>query len=119
MLEFDPSFAGDATAEDDAREFITTHIEKSPHYENRVATLSVGGDKEAVRALVMLIRDKPTSYESDSPGAATMRHEIWQYYVAPRRLGKRETHARTRPRAPAPRRAAQVDVGVGCEARGN
>ena len=27
----------------------------------------------------MLLRDKPTSYEGDFPGAATIRHEIWQY----------------------------------------
>jgi hypothetical protein len=27
----------------------------------------------------MLIRDLPTSYEADFPGAATMRFEIWQY----------------------------------------
>ena len=32
-----------------------------------------------MRLLVMLIRDKPTSYEKESPGAATIRHEIWQY----------------------------------------
>ncbi len=25
------------------------------------------------------MRDKPTSYEGDFPGAATIRHEIWQY----------------------------------------
>ena len=31
---------------------------------------------KVVRVLVMLIRDKPTSY---TPGAGTMRHEIWQY----------------------------------------
>ena len=28
---------------------------------------------------MMLIRDQQTSYEADSPGAATMRFEIWQY----------------------------------------
>ena len=27
----------------------------------------------------MLIRDKATSFEADFPGAATIRHEIWQY----------------------------------------
>jgi len=27
----------------------------------------------------MLIRDQVTSYEADMPGAATIRHEIWQY----------------------------------------
>ncbi len=32
-----------------------------------------------VRVLLMLIRDQPTSYESEMPGAATMRFEIWQY----------------------------------------
>ena len=36
----------------------------------------MGGDKKAVRVLVMLVRDKPTSYK---PGVGTIRHEIWQY----------------------------------------
>ena len=39
----------------------------------------MGGDDKIARILVMLIRDKPTSYESEMPGAATMRFEIWQY----------------------------------------
>ncbi|OHB65808.1 MAG: hypothetical protein A2V70_07195 [Planctomycetes bacterium RBG_13_63_9] len=76
VLEFDPFLPPDATVEDDAREFITEDIKGSRHYENKVVPLYMGGDRKTVRVLVMLIRDKPTSY---TPGAGTMRHEIWQY----------------------------------------
>ena len=41
----------------------------------------------------MLIRDKPTSYESQSPGAATIRHELWQFS---RRYGVWEKEKRTK-----------------------
>jgi len=78
-LEFDAFFPGDATIDDETREFIVDHIKKSPQYENKVQSLHLGGDKEAVRVLLMLIRDKPTSYEGDFAGAATIRHEVWQY----------------------------------------
>lgn len=50
-----------------------------PHHENKVEPLYLGGDKKAVRVLVSSIRDKRTSYEKQFPGAATVRHEIWQY----------------------------------------
>jgi hypothetical protein len=79
VKEFDPFLTADAVPEDDARDFITGDIKKSRHYENKVEPLYLAGDKKTVRILVQLIRDKPTSYEADSPGAATMRHEIWQY----------------------------------------
>jgi hypothetical protein len=79
VLEFDPFFPSNATVEEETRDFIVDHIKKSPHYENKVEPLYFGGDKKAVRVLVMLLRDKPTSYEADMPGAATIRHEIWQY----------------------------------------
>ena len=79
VLEFDPVFPPDATTDDDTREFITDDIRKARHYENKVGPLHMGGDKKAVRVLVMLIRDKPTSYEGEMPGAATMRFEVWQY----------------------------------------
>jgi hypothetical protein len=80
VLEFDPFFPSDATVPDEeTREYIVDHIRKSPQYENRVVPLYLGGNKEAVRILMMLLRDKPTSYEGDFPGAATLRHEIWQY----------------------------------------
>ena len=79
VKEFDPFIAPDAAPEEDARDFIAGDIKKSQHYENKVEPLYLAGDKKVVRILVQLIRDKPTSYEADSPGAATMRHEIWQY----------------------------------------
>jgi hypothetical protein len=79
VREFDPFLAPDAAAEDDARDFIVGDIKKSRHYENKVEPLYLAGDKKTVRILVQLLRDKPTSYEAESPGAATMRHEIWQY----------------------------------------
>jgi hypothetical protein len=79
VKEFDPFFPTDSTVDEETRDFIIDDIKKSPHYENKVEPLYLGGDAKAVRVLVMLIRDKPTSYENESPGAATIRHEIWQY----------------------------------------
>ncbi|MGA2796573.1 MAG: hypothetical protein ABSE63_03230 [Thermoguttaceae bacterium] len=79
VKEFDPFISLDSTVDEETRDFIIDDIKKSPHYENKVEPLYLGGDAKAVRVLVMLIRDKPTSYESESPGAATIRHEIWQY----------------------------------------
>jgi hypothetical protein len=79
VLEFDPFFPGDATCDDETREFIEADIAKSEHFENHVQPLYMGGppgEKKTVRVLVQLIRDKPTSY---TPGAGTVRHEIWQY----------------------------------------
>ena len=76
VLEFDPFFPADATTDEDTRKLITTDVKRSRHYENKVVPLYMGGDKKVVRVLVMLIRDKPTSYK---PGIGTIRHEIWQY----------------------------------------
>ena len=76
VLEFDPFFPPNSTTDDRARKFITDHVRKSRHYENKVVPLYMGGDKQAVRVLVMLVRDQPTSYK---PGIGTVRHEIWQY----------------------------------------
>jgi len=79
VLEFDPFLPRDATCDDETREFIDADIRKAEHFENKVEPLYMGGDKgqkKAVRVLVQLIRDKPTSF---TPGAGTVRHEIWQY----------------------------------------
>jgi hypothetical protein len=77
VKEFDPFFKPTAKVEDEeTRDWIVDDIKKSKHYENKVEPLYLGGDKKMVRILVMLIRDLPTSY---TPGAGTMRHEIWQY----------------------------------------
>jgi hypothetical protein len=79
VKESDAFFPGNATTDDETREFIIDDIGKSQHYENKVVPLCMGGDKKAVRVLMMLIRDKTTSYEADFPDAATIRHEVWQY----------------------------------------
>jgi hypothetical protein len=79
VLEFDPFFPPDATIDEEVREWIAKDIRNSRHYENKVVPLCMGGDDKVARILVMLIRDKPTSYERHMPGAATMRFEIWQY----------------------------------------
>lgn len=80
VLEFDPFFPPTATVEDEeSREFVLNDIKNQRHYENKVETLCLGGDDKAIRILVMLIRDKATSYESEMRGASTMRFEIWQY----------------------------------------
>jgi hypothetical protein len=75
--DFDAFFPGTATCEDqEAHDFIVDSISKDPQYENKVSSLYLGGDKKAIRVLVQLIRDLPTSY---TKGAGTMRHEVWQY----------------------------------------
>lgn len=85
VLEFDPFIPGDAAFPDEDaedRNWILDHIKKSRHYENKVVPLYIARskeDKKVSRVLVMLIRDQVTSYEGDFPGAATMRHEVWQY----------------------------------------
>lgn len=76
VLEFDPFIPGTGTCDEEARAFIDGDIRKSEHYENKVEPLYMAGDQKVIRVLVQLIRDKPTSY---TPGAGTMRHEIWQY----------------------------------------
>ena len=76
VMEFDPFIPPTATAAEEAQAYIAEDIKKSPQYENKMACLYCGGDKKVTRALVQLLRDKPTSY---TPGAGTLRHEIWQY----------------------------------------
>lgn len=78
IKEFDPFFPPNAPPEDETRDFILDDIKKSEHYENIVEPLYMSGNQKAVRVLMMLIRDKPTTYE-EIPNAATMRHEFWQY----------------------------------------
>jgi len=80
VLEFDPFLPGDGKVEDqENRDWVIDDIKKSRHYENKVEPLTLAGDDKVIRVMVMLIRDKATSYEGDMPGAATMRFEVWQY----------------------------------------
>ena len=79
--EFDPFLAADARSPDDeTREWITSDIAKARHYENKVSPLYLAGSEKQVRILVQLVRDQPTSFDSEfGAPAATVRHEIWQY----------------------------------------
>jgi len=79
VKDFDPFIPHSNTIDAETRQAISDDIARSPHYENKVEPLGFAGDRQAVRVLVALVRDKPTSYESELPGAATLRHEIWQY----------------------------------------
>lgn len=80
VVDFDPFFPPEATLQDETVEaWIRKDIRQSRHYENKVEPLYLGGNDKTVRALVMLIRDKPTSYEGAMPGAATLRFEVWEY----------------------------------------
>jgi hypothetical protein len=81
LREFDPFLPADANRPDDeTRDWIVGHIAKSQHYENKVAPLFLAGDEKQVRILLQLVRDKPTSYDTDfGAPVATVRHEIWQY----------------------------------------
>jgi len=76
VLELDPFLSPDAKVDPAIRRRITEKIAASPHYENRVELLHMAGDRQAVRVLVRLIRDKSTSY---GPGLGTIRHELWQF----------------------------------------
>lgn len=78
--EFDPFIAGDAKVEsEENQQAVLDDIKNQRHYENKVQPLYLGGNDKVIRVLVLLIRDLPTSYEADMPGAATMRFEVWQY----------------------------------------
>jgi hypothetical protein len=79
VLEFDPFFPPDSKIDEEVRAWIDKDVRGARHYENKVVPLHFGGEERVVRVLVMLIRDKPTSYEGHMPGAATMRFELWQY----------------------------------------
>jgi hypothetical protein len=78
VREFDPFFAPELGIDEETRQFVVDDIKKSPQYENVVEPLYLVGDKKAVRVLMMLLRNKPTTFD-EIPNAATMRHEIWQY----------------------------------------
>jgi hypothetical protein len=79
--EFDPFLSSNAKPPDDeTRELVSADISKSRHYENKVTPLFMAGDEKQVRILMQLVRDQPTSFDSEfgSP-VATVRHEVWQY----------------------------------------
>jgi hypothetical protein len=79
--EFDPFLPSHARPPDnETRELIMSDISKLRHYENKVTPLFMAGNEKQVRILMQLVRDQPTSVDSEfgSP-VATVRHEVWQY----------------------------------------
>jgi hypothetical protein len=79
MKEFDSFLPPNASIDDETRETILDDVKNSQHYENIVEPLYLAGNQKEVRLLMMLIRDKPTTYDKELPGAATIRHEMWLY----------------------------------------
>jgi hypothetical protein len=80
VAEFDPFLPGEAKAPEEAAEAILKDLRQSQHYENKVASLYLGGDDKQVRVFMQLVRDKETSYDADfGAPVATVRHEVWQY----------------------------------------
>ena len=49
VLEFDPVFPPTATTDEETAEFILDHIKKSPHYENKVVPLYLGGNTSTLK----------------------------------------------------------------------
>jgi len=78
VREVDPWMSPEKKFDDDAEKTVADMIRRSAHYENAVEPLAMAGDAASIRVLVMLLRDKPTTY-ADVPDAATIRHEIWQF----------------------------------------
>jgi hypothetical protein len=78
VREFDRFFQPDMGIKEETRDAILEIIGQSPQYENIVKPLCLVGDSETVRVLMMLVRDKPTTY-GDVANAASIRHEIWQF----------------------------------------
>ena len=83
LLDFGSPLHGDAAVDEEARKAISEDIQGSKYYENKVTVLAMGGSEgekgvKEVRVLMMLLRDKPTTYKAVKD-AATLRHEIWQY----------------------------------------
>jgi hypothetical protein len=80
VLEFDASLNHAEGLDEAIRKTITADIAQARHYENKVTPLYMAGDSRTVRVLVQLLRDEPTSYDSEyGEPVATLRHEVWQY----------------------------------------
>jgi hypothetical protein len=80
LAEFDPFLAADASAPEEARDWIVKDIARSTQYENKVTPLFLAGDDKQIRILMQLVRDQATSYDAEyGAPVATVRHEVWQY----------------------------------------
>lgn len=74
----DPAFQ--SPPEPEIEQSLRKRIAASRHYENKVTPLAFAGDKQHVRVLMQLLRDKPTSFDRMfGQPVATLRYELWQY----------------------------------------
>jgi len=74
----DPAFKNPPAKE--IEQSLRKRIAASRHYENKVMPLAFAGDKQHVRVLMQLLRDKPTSFDRMfGRPVATLRYELWQY----------------------------------------
>ena len=74
--EHDPFLKIEKQPDAETAKWISDDIRQGRYFENKIETLYQAGDDKAVRLLMLMIRDKRTTY---TPGAGTIRHEIWQY----------------------------------------
>ena len=59
---------------------IVKLIKNSQYYENKVTPLFLRGQDEHVRVLMQLLRDQPTSFDTEyGAPVATVRYELWQF----------------------------------------
>ncbi|MBN1853748.1 MAG: hypothetical protein JW829_13535 [Pirellulales bacterium] len=80
VREFDPFMFHTADARESDRKQVARDISQTSHYENQVIPLYFAGEDKQIRVLVQLLRDKPTSYDTEyGEQIATLRHEVWQY----------------------------------------
>jgi hypothetical protein len=80
VREFDPFLDPDVQAPATIAATIGQKIAADRHYENKVTPLFFVGQEPAVRVLLQLLRDEPTSFDAEfGRPVATLRHELWQY----------------------------------------
>jgi hypothetical protein len=94
VVDFDPILPPTSEAPSAPRELVLKDIAQGRYYENKVTPLFTAGDSKQVRVLMQLLRDEPTSFDSQfGVPVATLRYEVWQYT---HRYGGWEREKRTR-----------------------
>ena len=74
--EHDPYIKAQTQPDAEAVKWIKDDIRQGRYFENKIEPLYLAGDEKAIRLLMLMVRDKATTYIH---GAGTIRHEIWQY----------------------------------------
>ena len=74
--EHDPIMKPQTQPAAEAAKWIKDDIRQGRYFENKIEPLYLAGDDKAIRLLMLMVRDRATTYIH---GAGTVRHEIWQY----------------------------------------